>query len=167
MLIIRFANDVCATVLLGITVVFSAGCQHTRSSPPADAPEEVRVAYGTQSKNTVTGAISSAAFDDVDPRKRAASVEEMLQGRFPGVQVLQSAGGISLRIRGMGSLLTDGAPLYVVDGVPIRTSSRGVLTGVNPLDIIRIDVLKDVSSTAIYGMRGANGVILITTRTPH
>jgi TonB-dependent SusC/RagA subfamily outer membrane receptor len=91
-------------------------------------------------------------------------VEELFEGRFPGVRVTAVPGqGIAVRIRGATSVNGSNEPLYVVDGFPLATSSDGLLA-LNPSDIARIEVLKDPGSTAEYGMRGANGVVLITTK---
>lgn len=94
----------------------------------------------------------------------ATSVEELFAGRFPGVQVFSSPGGIKVRIRGASTVIGNEDPLYVVDGMIIQPGPGGALTGINPQDIQKIEVLKDIGSTAIYGVQGANGVILITTK---
>ena len=91
-----------------------------------------------------------------------ARAEELFVGRFAGVRVVSAPGGISVRIRGQNSINGDGAPLYVVDGFPID-APNGLLT-LNPSDIAKIEVLKDIGSTAYYGVRGANGVVLISTK---
>lgn len=93
-----------------------------------------------------------------------ASPEELLAGRFPGVNVLRVPGGIAVRIRGESTFNGEREPLYVVDGMSIEAGPGGALQGINPGDIERIEVLKDIGSTAQYGSRGANGVILITTK---
>jgi TonB-dependent SusC/RagA subfamily outer membrane receptor len=82
---------------------------------------------------------------------------------MPGVDVVRQGGGFRVLIRGMGSITASSEPLYVIDGLPL-TSGTGGMLGISPNDVARIDVLKDAGSTAIYGSRGANGVILITTR---
>ena len=146
--------------------------------------EVVVVGYGTQKKSDITGAISSVKAEDVN-RAVTTSVEELLQGQAAGVTVSQSSnapgGGISVRVRGTGSINGSSEPLYVVDGIPIanddqeRLSNRGTnfagsnpsvspLSQINPQDIASIEVLKDASAAAIYGARGANGVVLITTK---
>ena len=94
----------------------------------------------------------------------ASRPEELFEGRFPGVQVLRLPEGISVRIRGSSSVMGDQEPLYVVDGITIDPGPGGALVGINPADIERIEVLKDIGSTSLYGVRGANGVILIKTR---
>jgi len=94
-----------------------------------------------------------------------ARVEELLEGRGAGVQVIRwPGGGISVRIRGRSSIYGDNEPLYVIDGMPVEVTTGNGLSWLNPGDIQRIEILKDASATAVYGMRGANGVVLITTR---
>lgn len=91
-----------------------------------------------------------------------ARAEELFVGRFPGVRVVSAAGGISVRIRGTSTINGDAEPLYVVDGMPIEPTNG--LLSLNPSDIGKIEVLKDIGSTAFYGVRGANGVVVITTK---
>jgi TonB-linked SusC/RagA family outer membrane protein len=136
--------------------------------------EVVVTGYGTQTRSTTTGAISQVTSADVE-NKPNSSVDQTLQGRVPG---LQSVGGSGqpgslqqIRIRGIGSITAGSDPLYVVDGVPINTgdmsrnsTSSNALAGINPNDIESINVLKDASAASIYGSRGANGVIVITTK---
>lgn len=93
----------------------------------------------------------------------ATRVEEILRGRVAGVRVTESEGGIRVMIRGATSFYGSNEPLYVVDGMPIASTPDGVLM-INPRDVESIRVLKDAASTAIYGSRGANGVILIKTK---
>jgi len=124
--------------------------------------EIVVVGYGTQQRGSVTGAISSVSAKDINelPVVDAGSA---LQGRVPGVLVLSAGNnpgdGVTIRIRGRRSLTATNDPLYVVDGIPYE----GNINDINPNDIKSMEVLKDASATAIYGSRGANGVILITT----
>ena len=92
-------------------------------------------------------------------------IEQVLASRFPGVVVTRAPdGGIAVRIRGATSIHGSDEPLYVIDGVPIRPGPGGSLTGINPYDIESIQVLKDPVSTTMYGVRGANGVIVIKTK---
>ncbi len=92
-------------------------------------------------------------------------VEELLAGRVAGVQVIRGAGGgFSLLIRGQGTILGGTEPLYVVDGMPVQTVPGRGLDWLNPHDIATIEVLKDAASLSQYGVRGANGVVVITTR---
>jgi iron complex outermembrane receptor protein len=98
-------------------------------------------------------------------RTRVTRAEELLEGRFAGVQVTRLAsGGISVQIRGATSVSLNTEPLYVIDGIPVEAEPGGALKWLNPHDIDRIEVLKDPGSTAFYGVRGANGVILITLK---
>jgi TonB-dependent SusC/RagA subfamily outer membrane receptor len=89
-------------------------------------------------------------------------LEELFVGRFPGVRVVAAPGGISVRIRGQSSIHGSNAPLYVLDGMPYDAPTG--LISINPHDVAKIEVLKDIGSTAYYGVRGANGVVLITTK---
>ncbi len=86
--------------------------------------------------------------------------------RFPGVVVERTADGISIRIRGTTSIHGSNEPLYVIDGIPIFPGPGGALAGINPYDIETIEVLKDAAATTMYGMRGANGVIVINMKKP-
>jgi len=123
--------------------------------------EIVVVGYGTQRKSDVTGAIGTVKAKDIE-RIPTASVEQALQGKIAGVYVSPASGepgqGAIIRIRGTGTL-NNSSPLYVVDGMLLDDASF-----VNPQDVATIEVLKDASATAIYGNRGANGVIIITTK---
>lgn len=147
--------------------------------------EVVVVGYGTVRKSDLTGAVSQIKTDDV---KRAAttSLDQMLQGRAAGVVVTQTSaapgGGLQVRVRGTNSINGGNDPLYVVDGVPLNIDNNSntafntryaggnggtqlnTLASINPNDIESIEILKDASATAIYGSRGANGVVLITTK---
>lgn len=125
--------------------------------------EVVVVGYGVQKKSDVTGALVSVSSEELNT-KPVSNAFEALQGKVAGVDITsnQRPGEIgSISIRGNRSLSASNSPLYVVDGVPLN--SGGIET-INPRDIESIDILKDASSTAIYGSRGANGVILITTK---
>ena len=140
--------------------------------------EVVVVGYGTVKKSDLTGSISSVkadAFKDMP----VISVDQALQARAAGVNVTQSSsapgGGLSVRVRGANSLISGSEPLYVIDGLPIYPDNAAYGTGgnrqagnamasLNPNDIESIEVLKDASATSIYGSRGANGVVLITTK---
>lgn len=106
------------------------------------------------------------AAESQEARARAAvAVEELMVGRFPGVRVYQSAGGgVRVRLWAPGSFTADPEPLYVVDGMTVQVDAGRGLYWLNPADIADIQVLKDVSAMAMYGVRGANGVVVITTR---
>lgn len=124
--------------------------------------EVVVVGYGTMRKSDITGSVASVNVDDI---KKVSTVDaaQALQGRVAGVNVMSNSGnpgsGVKIRVRGIGTI-NNSDPLFVVDGFPVSDISH-----VAPTDIASIEVLKDASATAIYGSRGANGVILIKTRT--
>jgi iron complex outermembrane receptor protein len=146
--------------LLGLALLCAA-CSGSRPAPRDEPAREVGIGYGTVEQRNLTTAVSSLDAEDLEAQ-RVARVEEMLQGRFAGVQVARLPGGnYSIRIRGQSSIRGSGEPLVVVDGMPLLPGSLG---GMDPRDIARIEVLKDAGATAIYGSRGGNGVILITTK---
>jgi TonB-linked SusC/RagA family outer membrane protein len=122
----------------------------------------VVIGYGTVKKRDLTGSVSQVKSDQINAFP-TTSVMQSLSGRASGVQVMQNTGapgdGISIRIRGTNSLQGNNEPLYVIDGFPTSDASL-----VNNSDIESIEILKDASATAIYGSRGANGVVLITTK---
>ncbi|MGQ0815080.1 MAG: TonB-dependent receptor plug domain-containing protein [Gemmatimonadota bacterium] len=89
------------------------------------------------------------------------SIEQLLSGRVAGVWVTETPNGISVRIRGATTLSGNAEPLYVIDGLPVEPGPAGSLAGIRPSDIESIEVLKDAADTAMYGMRGSNGVIVI------
>ena len=136
----------------------------------------VVVGYGTQKKRDITGAIASYDAKNLDERP-VLRVDQAMIGQMAGVRVKQSSGlpgrGFSVQVRGTGSISANNEPLYVIDGFPLEVSAQntsgGFSTGnpldnINPNDIESIQVLKDASSAAIYGSRGSNGVVLITTK---
>lgn len=126
--------------------------------------ELVVVGYGTSKIGDITGSISTLKKEDIETGN-VNNVEQQMNGRFAGVNVVASSGepgsGAAIRIRGTNSILGNTQPLFVIDGIPQGTS---ISNNINPNDIESIQVLKDASATAIYGSRGANGVILITTK---
>jgi TonB-linked SusC/RagA family outer membrane protein len=139
----------------------------------------VVVGYGVQKKSDLTSAISSIKSEDLIATS-ITSFDQGLQGRASGVVVLntsgQPGGATSIRIRGTSSINGNNEPLYVIDGIPIISDAGSIsthtlkspalnpLTSINPNDIESIEILKDASATSIYGARGANGVILVTTK---
>ena len=149
----------------------------------AELDEVVVIGYGSVLKKDVTGSISTVKVED-NIANQTTGIDQLLQGRAAGVQVQQNSSalgsGVSVRIRGSNSLRGNNEPLYVVDGIIIASAGEDVLpaggvgnsgqeaqnglTGINPRDIESIEILKDASATAIYGSRGANGVVLITTK---
>lgn len=102
--------------------------------------------------------------EDLD-RTPVESIERALAAKVPGVYISHTAdGSIAIRIRGNSSINGSNEPLYVIDGTPVNAGPGGSLTGINPKDIASIEVLKDPVSTSFYGVRGANGVIVIKTK---
>ncbi len=117
---------------------------------------------GTVPRDPPGGAAVTA--EDIQ-RTPSVPIEELLTSRFPGVSVTRAPdGGIAIRIRGATSFEGSNAPLFVIDGIAVEPGPNGSLTGIVPNDIETIEVLKDASATAMYGMRGANGVIVIKTK---
>ena len=137
----------------------------------AGLDQVVVVGYGTRRKSDLTGAVGSVRASQLQERP-ASSLNQALTGRISGVQVNSNSGRpggrTNIRIRGFSSINSSNNPLYVIDGVMLpqgnQTQASQAIDYINPNDIASVEVLKDASSTAIYGARGANGVILITTK---
>jgi TonB-linked SusC/RagA family outer membrane protein len=136
--------------------------------------EVIVTGYGTTTKARQTGSVSTVAAKDIEATP-FTSVDKALQGRVAGLQSTGASGQPGsmqqIRIRGLGSISGSSEPLFVVDGIPVNSgdlsnnsTSSNALAGINPNDIESLTVLKDASSTAIYGSRGSNGVVLITTK---
>lgn len=126
--------------------------------------ETIVVAYGTATKSSFTGSASMIGTETIESRV-STDVTAALAGTTPGVQIISSsgdpaAGGGTIRIRGIGSMSASNSPLYIVDGMPYD----GSIADINPADVESMSILKDASASAIYGARGANGVVLITTK---
>ena len=125
--------------------------------------EVVVVGYGTQARRDVTGSVASVSGADLQ-RSPTSNPIDAIKGRVAGVDIVSErnmpGSGVRVRVRGERSLEASNDPLYVLDGIPLS----GGIGDLNPSDIESVDVLKDASATAIYGSRGANGVVLITTR---
>ncbi|WP_332367592.1 TonB-dependent receptor [Spirosoma telluris] len=142
----------------------------TLTSDDKTLNEIVVVGYGTQNRRELTGSVASLQTQSIKDQP-VTNVVEGLTGRMPGVLVQQNTGAPgnapSIKVRGLGSISAGNGPLIVVDGQPLNsgsTTNAGGLNQLNPNDIDKIDVLKDASATAIYGSRGSNGVIMITTK---
>jgi len=146
----------------------------------SDLNEVVVIGYGTQKKSDLTGSISSVSSEELN-RNRNTDVLSALNGKAAGVQIFSQSGELgadySIKIRGANSISGLSTPLYVIDGIPFDSYSNEVagstlagsttsnpLANINPQDIQSIEILKDASATAIYGSRGANGVVIITTK---
>jgi TonB-linked SusC/RagA family outer membrane protein len=127
--------------------------------------EVVVIGYGTSTKKDLTGSVSSVSSEDIT-QIPASRVDQVLQGRAAGVQVTQASGapgaGTTIRVRGGNSITGSNEPLFVIDGIVVGTNFN--LNNINPSDIQSLEILKDASSIAIYGSRGANGVVLVTTK---
>ncbi len=122
------------------------------------------VGYGYQKAGSITGSVSSVKTDELETGGYS-NIYQYLQGRVPGMTVVQdpsSNSGYTIRIRGVNSLLGSSEPLVVLNGTPLSSSSD--LQYLSPHDVKSIEVLKDAASASIYGVRGANGVILIRTK---
>ena len=138
----------------------------------AEALEEVVViGYGTQLKENITGSVSRIDSESLENVPQV-SVDQLMQGRAAGVAVSKNSGqpgaAVSVRIRGVNTITGSSEPLYIIDGVPTsgEAGAEGLspLAALNPNDIESVNILKDASATAIYGSRGSNGVVLITTK---
>ena len=125
----------------------------------------VVIGYGSGQKiGNIVGSVSTVSAGEIADRP-SANIGDALQGKVPGLQIFNTSGepqsSVSIRLRGESSLNLSNAPLYILDGVPVSSS---VFTSINPQDIENISILKDASSTAIYGSRAANGVIFVSTK---
>lgn len=153
----------------------------TLEEDAAKLDEVIVVGYGTTTVKDATGSVSSVSSEDFNSGV-ISSPEQLIQGKAPGVQITQASGqpgaGVAIRIRGTSSVRSNNNPLFVVDGIPLSTggtaggadvglgssSATNPLSFLNPNDIENMTILKDASATAIYGSRGANGVVIITTK---
>ena len=143
-----------ATALLAALAValLAAACSH---APSSHAPSTRAPSAHAPARNVLT--------DEQWRGVHVSRIEELIAGRVAGVHVERTATGVSLRIRGTNTVLGQTEPLVVLDGQPLPQGARE-LALINPADVARIEVLKDAGATAFYGMRGANGVLLITTK---
>jgi TonB-dependent starch-binding outer membrane protein SusC len=153
-----------------VTVGSNSSLTITLQPAQGELQQVVVVGYGTQNKRDVTGAVKSIRAESFN-KGIVNTPQQLLQGKVSGVNVTSSSGepgsNLAITIRGPGGLRTGNTPLFVIDGLPLDNSGTGggdALNFINPQDIESMDVLKDASATAIYGSRGANGVVLITTK---
>jgi TonB-linked SusC/RagA family outer membrane protein len=181
-LVFSYISYVTQEITVGDRTNFSI----TLSEDIKEISEVIVVGYGTVSKSDLTGSVASLKTDNATDRA-ITSVEQLLQGAASGVQITQSTGGtgagMTFNIRGATSITGNNQPLIILDGYPINSDNSttkassgsqsgyleqlpddNALANLNPNDIASIEILKDASSTAIYGSRGANGVVLITTK---
>lgn len=144
---------------LGVVASLILACAHGRNADQSEAAPSLPDSLPLPSPSTVTS--------DEGARQDPVSLEQLLVGRIAGVIVTRApGGGISVRIRGPTSFMSSEEPLYVLDGVVIQPGPNSTLSWLNPRDIASIEVLKDAAA-AIYGVRGANGVIVIKTKGSH
>lgn len=165
-LVFSFIGFKSQEIVVGAASILSVSMQAMEN----DLDEFVVIGYGTIQKKDITGAVSAINSANIKDQQ-VVSLDLAMAGQMAGVVVSQATGapggGASVRIRGAGSLSAGNEPLYVVDGFPVTNDydqRNNPLSTINPADIDNIQVLKDASATAIYGSRGANGVILITTK---
>jgi iron complex outermembrane receptor protein len=165
-LVISYVGFITQEVPVGTNTTLDISLQPN----PADLAQVVVVGYGTQNKKDVTGSVKTVKSDAFN-KGIINSPQQLLQGKVAGVNVTSASGEpggiLGISIRGPGGVRSGSTPLFVVDGLPLDNASTGggdPLNFINPEDIESFDVLKDASATAIYGARGANGVILITTK---
>jgi TonB-dependent SusC/RagA subfamily outer membrane receptor len=138
-----------------LLIGFASGCAHSTTTSevePEAAPQEEPI-------NTVTS-------EDMEQTPNEG-IQEALIGRVSGVTVTETPNGIKITIRGATSIHGSNEPLYVIDGIPIQTLPGGALLGISIHDIESIEVLKDAASMTMYGIRGANGIIVIKTKRPN
>jgi TonB-dependent starch-binding outer membrane protein SusC len=144
-----------AAVSCGLLVGLISGCASGNAALPDPTTHVVP-------RDPNAGTIVTA--EDLD-RTPVESIERALAAKVPGLYISHTAdGSIAIRIRGNSSIQGSNEPLYVIDGTPVNSGPGGSLTGINPKDIASIEVLKDAVSTSFYGVRGANGVIIIKTK---
>lgn len=135
---------VCAGLVAGVLTACSHGAKPATSTPPARGDDVTAQDLRTSPER---------------------SIEQQLMAKVPGITVSRtSSGALAIRIRGGGSLNGNNSPLYVVDGLAVEAGPEGEMPGINPYDIESIKVLKDTEAMTLYGSRGANGVIIITTK---
>lgn len=139
----------CGLLLAGVT-----GCARSTTAQPETAPEAGQAPSGT----VVTA-------EDIR-QQPGQPIEQILASKCGSCVVTTTGGRVSIRIRGRSTLVGSDEPLYVIDGIPIGPSAAGPLSGINPYDIETIEVLTDPASISMYGSRGANGVLVITTKQP-
>jgi TonB-dependent SusC/RagA subfamily outer membrane receptor len=145
--------------LLSAYGIASVACVQRAANPAGASPVNAADAQAARTEVSRTSASQVVTFAEAE-RGKYSRVEFMIQARFSGVQVTQNGNAFSIRIRGTGSFASSNEPLVIIDGANFTTADLG---SVNPKDVVRIEVMKD-SAAALYGVRGANGVIVITTR---
>ena len=151
--------------LLALTIASGGGCHHSARDARAPVPADtLGHGYTTSTREHQSGAVQSLGPAEL-AQLRVKRVEELLIGRIAGVQVLSTPnGGFMIRVRGITTINGYAEPLYIIDGMPVTVVPGEGLNWLDPAEILRIDVLKDPAETSMYGVRGANGVIVIRTK---
>jgi TonB-dependent SusC/RagA subfamily outer membrane receptor len=154
----------CSAALLSLTMAVSGACHHSARDARAPLPvDTLDNGYTSSVREHPSGAVRSLGPAEI-ARLRVRRVEELL-GRVPGVRVLPTRnGGFTVRVRGVTTVNGHTEPLYIIDGMPITLLPGEGLNWLDPAEILQIDVLKDPAETSMYGVRGANGVIVIRTK---
>ena len=155
----------CSAAFLSLTMAASGACHHSARVAGAPLPvDTLDNGYTTSVREHPSGAVRSLGPEEI-ARLRVRRVEELLAGRVPGLRVLPTPdGGFMVRIRGITTLHGSAEPLYIIDGMPVTLLPGEELSWLDPAEILQIDVLKDPAETSMYGVRGANGVIIIRTK---
>ncbi|WP_275152860.1 TonB-dependent receptor plug domain-containing protein, partial [Elizabethkingia meningoseptica] len=153
-----------AVFFLGVSGIYGQNTKGKKDSlQEKEIDEVVVVAYGKAKRSSYTGSVATISSDKISSRP-VTNITKALEGQVPGLQAVSSSGQpgseATIRIRGVGSISASSAPLYVVDGIPYD----GNINAISPNDIESVSVLKDATASALYGSRGANGIIVITTK---
>jgi iron complex outermembrane receptor protein len=161
-----FAKDALRSLLMLAVGIGLLGCASSQPPPPQSDKKTdentVHVGYGEKKEENVLSATSTVTPDEQD-RDTATNFSDLIDGRMAGVRVRETSSGIRVIVRGVNSINSGTAPLYVVDGLPVEPNYNGAVP-VLPRDIESISVLKGASATSMYGARGANGVVVIKTK---
>ena len=156
-------GNIPTVTVAALAAAAGVGCAHVFPPPARTVTSESPCDDRAKPEQWALSSISVLCAEDFEGMP-VFQLEEWVEGRVPGVSVVRGARGISLLIRGRGSLLGNTEPLYVLDGVPLVMEPGRGLSWLSPGDIQMLEILKDAGATALYGVRGANGVVLITTR---
>ncbi|HJU67125.1 MAG TPA: TonB-dependent receptor plug domain-containing protein [Gemmatimonadaceae bacterium] len=154
-----------SAALLSLTIAASGACHHSARDASAPLPADtLDNGYTISVRQDGIGAVRSLGPAEI-AQLRVRRVEELLAGRVPGLRVLPTPdGGFMVRVRGVTTINGNAEPLYIIDGIPVTLLTGEGLSWLDPAEILQIDVLKDPAETSMYGVRGANGVIVIRTR---
>lgn len=153
-----------AVFFLGVSGIYGQNTKGKKDSlREKEIDEVVVVAYGKAKRSSYTGSVATVSGSKIETRP-ITNITKALEGQVPGLQAVSASGQpgetAAIRIRGIGSISASSSPLYVVDGIPYD----GNINAINPNDVESISVLKDATASALYGSRGANGIIVITTK---